>query len=402
MLTQFYPPILGGIERHVQSLSAELAARGHQVAVATLWHPGQPEIEMDGKVTVYRLRGTMQRFGNLFSTGRFHSPPFPDPEVIQSLRRVVEKERPAIVHAHNWMVHSFLPIKNWSGAKLVMTLHDSEMTCVQMRMMHMDQSLCDGPEFFKCLTCSAHHYGPLKGAVTLLGNSLMSGPERKRVDMFLPVSNAVARTNRLETDHLPNRKVQVIPNFVPDDVADVAQAGDPRLGVLPDEPFLLQVGDLTPDKGIYVLLEAYQGLQSAPPLVLIGRRMPESPHDLPANVTIIESLPHPLVMQAWQRSLFGIVPSLCLDASPTVTLEAMACGRPVIGSRIGGIVDQIVDHETGYLVPAGDVHALQEAMECLLEDPELRDQMGTAAQARVVEFQASTVVSRIERVYRSL
>jgi glycosyltransferase involved in cell wall biosynthesis len=402
LLTQAYPPILGGIEHHVQSLGAELAARGHQVAVATFRYPGQAEAEMDGAVKIYHVRGTMQRFSGLFTTGRFHAPPLPDPELMLALRQVIKEERPEIIHAHNWIVHSFLPLKQWSKAKLVMSLHDSEMSCVQMRYMYMDHYSCSGPGPVKCLRCSVHHYGPLKGAVTLAGNYLMRGFEKSGVDVFLPVSRAVAESNGLTAQYGMEAKVRVIPNFIPDDVADVPHTDDSRLDPLPDEPFIMQAGDLIVDKGVYVLLEAYQGLKSAPPLVLIGRRTAESPSELPGQVTMIDSIPHDLVMQAWRRSLFGVVPSLNPDGSPTVTLEAMACGRPVIGSRTGGIVEQISNGNTGLLVEPGNVQALRKAMQCLVDDPDLRERMGAAARERVVEFQASTVVSKIERIYRSL
>jgi len=403
MLTQFYPPILGGIERHVQSLSAALTQRGHQVSVFTLRHPGQLETEMDGAVKVYRVHGTLQRFSNLFSTDRFHAPPIPDPEIMRSLQRVIQLERPQVIHAHNWIVHSFLPLKAWSGAKLVMTLHDCEMSCVQMRYMYMDRTLCSRPGPIKCLSCAAHHYGALKGMATLSGNWLMRPFEQRGVDMFLPVSQAIAEVNGLLANSSTAAKVRVIPNFIPDDAAMLAEAGaqDPPLP-LPDEPFILQVGDLVRDKGVYVLLNAYQALSSPPPLVLIGRRTPESPTDLPANVTLLESLPHRQVMRAWRRSLFGVVPSLCLDASPTVTLEAMACQRPVIGSRIGGITDQVVDGETGFLVTPGDETALRDAMQRLIDEPDLRRHMGVTAKERAQTFQASAVVGQIEKVYQSL
>jgi glycosyltransferase involved in cell wall biosynthesis len=123
---------------------------------------------------------------------------------------------------------------------------------------------------------------------------------------------------------------------------------------------------------------------------------------LPANVKVINRLPRRAVMQAWKRSLFGTVPSLCRDASPTVTLEAMACGKPVIGSRIGGISDQIVDGETGFLIPPGDVNALRDAMNRLIKDPALRSRMGAAAQAKVKDFQSTRVIDRIEAVYEQL
>ena len=398
LLAQFYPPIMGGVERHVRSLGVALAARGHEVAVATLWQAGQPEFEMDGPVRVHRIRGTMQRLGMLFPVERQHAPPFPDPEVTAALRRLVLAERPDVVHAHNWLVHSFLPIKAWSGARLVMTLHDCEMACVQMRRMYKNKIQCSGPNPIKCTLCALQHYGALEGPATLAANWVMSAVERGLVDMFVPVSDAMAEANGLTGTRTPH---QVIPNFVPDDIGEIDPDLDERVAALP-QGYILQVGDLARDKGIAVLLEAYAGLASAPPLVLVGRRLPESPHSLPPNVLWIDGLPHRAVIQAWQRSLFGVVPSLSMDGFPTVTLEAMACGRPVIGSEIGGIPDQIVDGATGLLFPPGDVPALREAMLHLLNNDGLRTRMGEAAAVRVRQFMAGPVVDRIEGLYRSL
>ena len=67
LLSQFYPPIVGGEERHVQNLAAALVRRGHQVSVATLWYPGAPASVLDGKIRVYRIRGTLQRFAAIFA-----------------------------------------------------------------------------------------------------------------------------------------------------------------------------------------------------------------------------------------------------------------------------------------------------------------------------------------------
>src|SRR2546421_7039338 len=125
MLSQFYPPIIGGVEQHVRTLSTELASRGHDVAVVTLWHHGQAPFEIDHGVRVYRIRSLVQRMSWLFSNHeRRHSPPVPDPEAMLEMRRVIVSERPQIVHAHNWLVRTFLPLKNWSKARLIVTLHD--------------------------------------------------------------------------------------------------------------------------------------------------------------------------------------------------------------------------------------------------------------------------------------
>src|SRR5205085_10558873 len=64
-------------------------------------------------------------------------------------------------------------------------------------------------------------------------------------------------------------------------------------------------------------------------------------------------------------------------------LEAMACGRPVIGSNVGGIKFTVQDGQTGRLVPPRDPEALADCLQTLLEQPALREQMGQAARARV-------------------
>jgi glycosyltransferase involved in cell wall biosynthesis len=147
--------------------------------------------------------------------------------------------------------------------------------------------------------------------------------------MFIPVSRAVADGNGLGRRRLPFR---VIPNFVPDDLATTPGADDPALADLPSGDFLLYVGDLARDKGVTVLLDAYRALESPPPLVLIGRsHLPLD--DLPPGVIALGVLPAAAVVTAWRRSLLGVVPSIVPDSCPTVVLEAMAAGRPVVGIR---------------------------------------------------------------------
>ena len=112
-------------------------------------------------------------------------------------------------------------------------------------------------------------------------------------------------------------------------------------------------------------------------------------------------MPHELVAEAWRRSLFGTMPSLCLDASPTVALEAMAAGTPVVASALGGLPDQVADGDTGLLVPPGDAAALGRGDARLASDPALVERMGAAARHRFeAEFRAEIVIDRIESIYR--
>jgi glycosyltransferase involved in cell wall biosynthesis len=400
MVAQFYPPVLGGEERHVASLSEELVKRGHSVAVATLQQPGLLEEEQAGGVQVHRLPSTMQRAGFLFKDPeRRHASPFPDPETTLALRRLVKQYRPDIVHAHNWLVYSYLPLKRWAGVPLVLTLHDYSLVCAIKRLMYMDQQTCSGPAFNKCLACSRNHYGPI-GQPTYLSNSLMSSIERGLVDRYITVSQATARGNFLfDGDGVP---YQVIPNFLPDDF-DVQQVGvHPLIQQLPEDGYLLFVGDLSRDKGVHVLLEAYAMLESAPPLVLIGRKTETSPERVPDNVIIFNSWPHQAVLQAWERCSIAFAPSIWPEPFGIVVIEAMAAARPVIASRIGGLADIVADRETGRLFTPGNVEELCNVTENLLCDPAQRRQLGQAGRQRVERFRARRVVPQIEKVYYDL
>ncbi len=403
MLAQFYPPSIGGEERHVADLSAALAARGHQVSVATLWHEGFARFEISREVRIHRIRGTMQRVEAVFSyQDRQFAPPFTDPEAMLALRRIILEERPDVIHAHNWIVHSITPLKAWSRAKLVMTQHDYSLVCVQKRLMRHDRR-CSGPGFMKCLNCAAGFYGVAKGLPATLANFTWGALERRTVDMFLPVSHSVAEQTQLAKYHVPYR---IIPNFIPDDEETSGEDTEETQALLEQLPvgdFLLYVGDIMPDKGVDVLLQAHTQLNSPLPLVLIGR--PISGYDLarlPSNVLHLGRWPHSAIMQAWRRCAIALIPSICPDACPTVAMEAMAMGRPIVASRIGGLTDIINDEQTGLLVPPGDPQALRDAIQRLLDDPQRRECMAAMARQRVVEFQAKSVVPRIEEVYREV
>jgi glycosyltransferase involved in cell wall biosynthesis len=399
LMSQFYPPVIGGEERHVRNLGAVLAQRGHHVAIGTSVHPGSPQTEMDGKVRIHRLRGTLQRLGGLHADAeRPHAPPFPDPELTLALKRLIAAEQPDVVHAHNWIYASLLPLMAFGGPPLVVTMHDYGLSCAKKNFMHMGQRLCDGAGPAKCIACAGRHYGAAKAVVTTLGNWGSGFAARRIVDRFIPVSHAVARHTGLVGGSAP---YEVIPNFVPDDV-EVLGPEEPCLKDLPEGEFILFVGDMMGLKGIHVLAEAYGRLEGAPPLVLIGRRTPDTPAVFARNVRVMGTWPHPAIMHAWRRSLFGVLPSVGPEACATVVMEAMASGKTVVASDIGGMPDLIDHDETGLLVAPGDASALAAAMQRLIDDRVLLGGLAAEAAARIGRLKAGAVVNRIEQVYRDV
>jgi glycosyltransferase involved in cell wall biosynthesis len=88
------------------------------------------------------------------------------------------------------------------------------------------------------------------------------------------------------------------------------------------------------------------------------------------------------------------------EGFPRTHLEAMAAGLPVVGTRIAGVPEQVVDGETGLLVAPGDADGLASALEALITDPERRARLGAAGRARVAEkFSTQAYVDGVTRVY---
>jgi glycosyltransferase involved in cell wall biosynthesis len=157
--------------------------------------------------------------------------------------------------------------------------------------------------------------------------------------------------------------VRVIPSGV--DIPD--EVGEPD-----DPPHVLYAGRLSEEKGVLELVEAARGL----PLVVAGdgplrRRIPGA----------LGFVPHDELLQLYERAAVVVCPSR-REGFGVVCAEAMAHGRPVVATAVGGLRDLVVDGETGVLVPPGDSAALRAALERLLGDPELRRRLGAAARAR--------------------
>ena len=397
MLAQFYPPVIGGEERHVISLSEALVQRGHDVAVATMPHSDRNPFEILNGVAVHSLQGAFQRASILFSEQqRPHAPPFPDPELCFRLARLVAKFRPDVVHSHNWMLHQYLPLTLISKAGFVSTLHDYSLPC-SIKTMMRDGNYCDGPAIKKCLPCASAHFGSVKGPVTALAHFATKPLHCSAVDHFIAVSHAVAEKSGLLSGPTP---VSIIPTFIPDNVGILSAEDDPRLGLLPADGFLLFVGDLNAHKGVPVLLEAYRRLKRAPPLVLIGRRLPSTPVDLPDNVHLFDSWPHASVMRAWNRCLFGMAPSVLIEPCGTIVMEANAVGKAMIASNNGGLADLVEHGRTGLLATPNDIAALAAGMQALIDSPQLRMKLEQGALARAELFKAKSVVPKIELIYR--
>ena len=97
-----------------------------------------------------------------------------------------------------------------------------------------------------------------------------------------------------------------------------------------------------------------------------------------------------------------ILPSIN-EGTPVSAIEALAAGRPVVATRVGGVPDVVREGEDGFLVEPGDVDALADRLARLAADPELRERLGAAGRARVIpRYSVERLVDDIDLLYRSL
>ena len=179
-----------------------------------------------------------------------------------------------------------------------------------------------------------------------------------------------------------------------------------RLGVR--APYVLFVGRITDQKGIFHLLEAARALPagvqvvlcaSAPDTPEIEERLRRAVAGQPNVKWINEMVPVGVVSQLYSHAAVFCCPSV-YEPFGLINLEAMACETPVVASGVGGILEVVEDGKTGLLVPPAQPAALAEALTRVLGNPDLARAMGKAGRRRVEEkFAWASVAERTEQVY---
>ena len=202
---------------------------------------------------------------------------------------------------------------------------------------------------------------------------------------------------------------------------------------------ILFVGRMVPDKGLHILIEAFNGLVAEFPraeLFIVGpipmiakaslaihtskeamvrelARFGGAPFEgylrsrlTPAaakRVTITGEVPRKELLGLYRDSDLLVLPSILPEGFGIPIVEAACCGVPTVATSRGGIPEVIVDGETGRLVTAGDAAELRTAIADLLKDDAARRRMGQAARARALElFTWDHIVEQLRRVYKAI
>ncbi len=301
-----------------------------------------------------------------------------------------------LLHTHYWL-------SGWVGLRLRQTL--------QVPMVHMSHTL-------------AH---PKNSAV----QQAWEREPLTRLEVereVLQQSDGLIAESQASKDHMMQdygvtpESIRVIPCGVDPSVfhpQDRAQARQ-LLGVSPDVPLLLFVGRLQPLKGIDTLIRSAQWVHQVHPdvqvLIVGGGREPGDAHEtqerqrlqdltaelgLTHQIQFITAQPQEALTQYYAAADVFVMPSH-YESFGMVVLEAMACGIPVVASKVGGLASTVLHGETGFLAPVGDDRAFAHAIQNVLATPSMRQSMSQAAYHRAQAFTWPRIVERTQRLYQRL
>ncbi len=300
-----------------------------------------------------------------------------------AFERRLAGRRPALVHAHFGIDGVYaLPLARRLGVPLVTTFHGFDATL-------SDAALLCSPAWA--------NYPLHRGALAREGA------------LFLCVSSFIR--DRVLAQGFPPSRTLVHHTGVDCAATRPREAGE-------ETATILHVARLVEMKGTATLLHAFAGLaprHAGVSLVVVGdgplRRSLQrlaGALGVAERVRFLGARPHAEVMRRMRRSAMLVLPSVRtatgrVEGLGMVLLEAAATGVPVVGSRVGGIPEGLVENETGLLAPPRDAAALGACLGALLDDPERRRRMGVAAR-RFVErrFDLDRQTAALERLYDSL
>lgn len=297
-------------------------------------------------------------------------------EAMRKARDLAEAFRPDIVHLHN-IYHQLTPsiIRPFkrAGSKVVLTLHDYKLACPAYLMLDKNGRICDicaGNRFHRAAATRCQ--GSLARSLLLSAEAIWHAwrGSYDLVDAFLAPSrymgNAVA-------GRIGPERLKIIPNGV--DTGYFAPTWE-------DRGYALYLGRLSREKGLDTLLDAQAGMTDPPPLAVAGggplaERVAASP-----GVDALGVLEGDALRRALAGAAFVAVPSRWRENCPMSVLEAMAMGKPVVASRLGGLPELVEHGVTGLLFEPGDTEGLARCMARLSGDATLRRTMGEAARQR--------------------
>ncbi len=232
-------------------------------------------------------------------------------------------------------------------------------------------------------------------------------------DVIIATSNSYIDESKFLRDY--KDKIEVIPNGINLEEFDIELSKEEcrdKLGLPHDKKIILFFGNIVAYKGPHVLLEAFSRVKNEIKeikLVFAGRgEMQKELEKLAVELGVDDVIFTGFVDEELKEYYYKSADIFCLpsitmaEAFGIVNLEAMACGIPVISTKLGGIPDVVSDKETGLLVEPEDSNALADAIIYLLENEDIARKMGINGKRKVEEYSWKKIAERTDEVYKEL
>lgn len=370
----------GGDAISTLSTGKLLADRGHHVAFWGMKHPQNPPYPHEDlfvdHVDLVHGGGARQQFRSAMNLLYSF-------EAKRKIRELIERERPDIAHLNNF-AHQISPSvldALWAaGIPTVMTLRDYKLVCPVYSMLRhgVPCDRCANGKYYHCLLNKCTQNSRARSLLNTLEMYLHHDVLHiyDKLDLVIATSQFIA--DKHKAMGLRNEIVR-LPNFIDTDEWRPASPPSPNA--------LVYFGRLSPEKGVGTLLEAVRDLDV--PLKIIGDGPMKAELEQMAarkgmtHVSFLGQMSGSELRREISSALATVVPSEWFEAFGRILIESFALGVPVVGARIGGIPELVVDGETGYTFEPGNAADLRAKIEALLSDSDRRAQFGRNARRRV-------------------
>jgi glycosyltransferase involved in cell wall biosynthesis len=385
LVHQYLPDKIGGTERYTQSIAQALAQRGHQVGVFYRRSAAGAGVERrdDAGVMVWAAWSGMSS-----PTRRFLAT-FGDTPIERDFGRVLDESRPDLVHVQHMMglPAALLDTLRRRRIPTVITLHDYWWICANAQLVtNYDQTICAGPrrDWFNCSRCALARGGADMLRLAAPGLSpLLAVRERILRNGLERAARIIAPTEFVkawyEAHGLRGSQIDVLPHGIePPAVVDVQEKSDLSKST---HVRFAYIGGLTWQKGVHVLVEAFNRLPPGPELWIAGDEATDPAYvaSLRASagpgVRFFGTLTHAQVWDMLSQVDVVAVPSLWYETFSLIVHEAFAADRPVIASGLGALGEVVRDGVDGLSVLPGDVDAWENALRRVSDSSDLRDRL---------------------------
>lgn len=319
-------------------------------------------------------------------------------EAVRKFGELIDATRPDLVHCHN-IYHQLTPSiigpAKSRGVPVILTLHDSKPVCPAYLRLSGGKpcSACIDGNFGQVLQRRCAD-GSFAKSTLLYAEAVIQRRlgNYEKVDRFIAPSRFMLES---VSHRISPEKMSLLYNGI--DLAGISMGTQ-------DDGYVLYLGRLASEKGIDTLLRAHANTSGGWSILVAGSG--PLAEELRGKYPDARFVGH-LAGDALQRALAGaavvVLPSECFENCPMSVLEAMGHGKPVVGSRMGGIPELVAEGETGMLFDPGNVKELQEKLDTLMASPALRRSMGRAARARVEkEFSLERHNAGLMAIYETL